>query len=407
MKTIINERARQYLTYTCIAAAPLWLLWIIFDFVFAPDQAHLFLPLRITGSLISLIILLALKQKWGSVSLIQATMFAYYNAAIIYMLLNVDKEVLDIYFNGYSMVMIVMFFILVLKWIDLILFALIVVISFSSIFVFGNQTPYDIFGHGGFMFLTILTLMFFIGVLRYKGILMDVRLSRDIEKANEIQKMNVVLENANKEKEVLLKEIHHRVKNNLQVTSSILSLQLNHISKNQEATSILRESQHRIKTMSAIHETLYKSSNFSSIDFLEYLNNLLADTIEVFKKDCSVELQISPTSEKIHLSIDQSLPCGLIINELATNAMKYAFLNQKEGIISLSLIKINDFVKLTISDNGIGLPENFDFKNTETLGLELVNILIEQLDGEINVTSSKGTTFNISFPYIQSSEKQN
>ena len=378
----------------------MWLLWIIFDYIYAPEVAHLFLPLRIGGSLLSLLILLVLKKKWVSVSAIQAIMFAYYNGIIIYMLLNIEKEALDIYFNGYSMIMIVMFFILVLKWVDLILFTLIVIVSFSTLFAFNVFTPYEIFGHGGFMFLTIFVLMVFIGVLRYKGVLMDLRMSKDIEKAKEIQEMNVVLANSNKEKEVLLKEIHHRVKNNLQVMSSMLSLQLSHISNNPEAKRIIQGSQHRIKSMSAIHETLYRSSNFASIDFLEYLENLITDTIEVFKTNCSVQLVISPSSEKVHLTIDQSLPSGLIINELCTNAMKYAFENRTEGIITISLEKMGGFIHLTIGDNGIGLPENFNIYDTETLGLELVNILIEQLEGEIKVETENGTVYTVIFPFL-------
>lgn len=400
LKTIINQRAAKYLTYTCILAAPIWLLWIIFDYVFAPNVAHLFLPLRITGTLLSLLIIVAVKKQWSSISLIQGLMFAYYNAAITYMLLIIDKDVLDIYFNGYSMILIVMFFILVLKWIDLVIFALITLLSFSSLFIFSSYSAYDIFGHGGFMFLTILAFMIVIGVLRYNGILMDVSLAKDIEKAEEMKQMNTVLENTNKEKEVLLKEIHHRVKNNLQVMSSILSLQLNHIIENDEAKRILKESQHRIKSMSAIHETLYQTSNFASINFSEYLQNLINDTIEVFKIHSDVELIILPTSENIHLSIDQALTCGLIVNELATNAMKYAFKNRSHGAISISLHKIETVIQLTIADDGIGLPENFSFEKTETLGLELVHILTEQLDGEISVDTVNGTSYTLTFPFI-------
>ncbi len=404
METIINQRAAKYLMYTCVVAVPIWLLWIIFDYVFAPNVAHLILPYRIGGSALSLLIIVAIKKNWGSISLIQAIMFAYYNASITYMILIINKDVLDIYFNGYSMIMIVMFFILVLKWIDLFVFASITVLSFCSLFIFSNYSAYDVLGHGGFMFITILGIMTVIGALRYKGILMDVSLAKDIEKSKEIKEMNAVLENTNKEKEVLLKEIHHRVKNNLQVMSSILNLQLNHLSDDNDAKRILQESQHRIKSMAAIHETLYKTSNFASINFLEYLQNLIKDTIEVFTTQSTVELKINPSSEKLHLSIDQALSCGLIINELATNAMKYAFNDREHGTITISLKKVDNMIELCLGDNGVGLPDNFSFEDSETLGIELVHILIEQLDGTISVESVDGTKYTLRFPYLDVSK---
>ncbi|HLV40921.1 MAG TPA: sensor histidine kinase, partial [Brumimicrobium sp.] len=176
----------------------------------------------------------------------------YYNAAIAYMLILVDEDVLDIYFQGYAMVMIVIFFILILSQIELILFTAITTLSFTFVLVFNPAEITYIFGHGGYVFLTILLMMIAIGALRYKGALSDASLAARIQKAKEIEGLNISLEASVKEKEILLQEVHHRVKNNLQIISSILSLQ-NSFVKDHGTKEILKESIARIQSMSVIH----------------------------------------------------------------------------------------------------------------------------------------------------------
>ncbi|MCC6599604.1 MAG: PAS domain S-box protein, partial [Crocinitomicaceae bacterium] len=199
-----------------------------------------------------------------------------------------------------------------------------------------------------------------------------------------------------KEKEVLLQEIHHRVKNNLQVISSILNLQSSYVN-DQKIIEILQESQNRIKSISFIHETLYRTADFSKIDFSEYLRTLTNNLIQSYRlQDCRVSLEAS--LQELNMHIDQAIPCGLIVNELVSNALKYAFAGRKEGILSLELHSEKRKASLRIADNGIGMPQDFLNKKTDSLGIQLVYTLIEQLDGTIQVnTAPTGTEFLITF----------
>jgi PAS domain S-box-containing protein len=198
-----------------------------------------------------------------------------------------------------------------------------------------------------------------------------------------------------KEKEVLLQEVHHRVKNNLQVISSILNLQSSYV--NDEATlEILQESQNRIKSMSFIHETLYRTTDFSSIDFSEYIKSLSYNLIQSYRlQNCAVEFL--PEIDKVSMSIDQSIPCGLIVNELVSNALKYAYKGRKKGKLIVELKEQDNQIHLRIADDGVGLPPNFKFEKNDSLGVQLVYSLTEQLDGTIQVDSEKGTSFLITF----------
>jgi len=214
------------------------------------------------------------------------------------------------------------------------------------------------------------------------------------------EKKNVEIEikKSLEEKDVLLKEVHHRVKNNLQVISSILNLQSAYV-KDEGTLSILRESQNRVKSMSFIHESLYKSKDFSEVNFAEYITNLSNNVFHTFiMNNRSVKLQLD--LDQINLNLDQAIPCGLIINELITNAMKYAFVNDDGGILYVKLKENKGKINICIEDNGIGLPENFNVEEAESLGLQLVYTLIEQLDGTISLKEEKGTKYLITFVKI-------
>jgi PAS domain S-box-containing protein len=199
------------------------------------------------------------------------------------------------------------------------------------------------------------------------------------------------------EKETLLKEVHHRVKNNLQIISSLLRLQSKQI-RDADVLELFQESQNRVRTMALIHEKLYQSDNLAKIDFLEYIRTLIQELSHSYgasKQAIAFKLNI----EKVHLEIDIAIPCGLIINELVSNSFKYAFKDYQTGEIDISLVQhseSNSFI-LTISDNGVGLPQNLDFRKTQSLGLQLVCRLTKQLGGSINLNPSQGTAFQIIF----------
>ncbi|MDZ7261537.1 MAG: ATP-binding protein, partial [candidate division KSB1 bacterium] len=204
-----------------------------------------------------------------------------------------------------------------------------------------------------------------------------------------------------KEKELLLKEIHHRVKNNLQVISSLLNLQAGYI-KDTQALELFQESQNRIKSMALIHEKLYRSQNLAKIDFKEYIHNLtnyLFRSYRAFSNNIVPKIKV----DNIYLGIDTAIPCGLIINELVSNAMKHAFPAGKTGKIWINFSattnrRHSDKLVLSVRDNGVGFPRDLDFRNTESLGLQLVNTLTKQLKGTIELDRSRGTKFKITFP---------
>ena len=219
--------------------------------------------------------------------------------------------------------------------------------------------------------------------------------SQDIT-AREVNERKVKL--ALNEKEILLKEVHHRVKNNLQVVSSILSLQSAYV-EDEKILMILAESQNRIKSMSFIHEALYQTKDFSYIDFKEYILNLSNNLIHSYQIYGNL-VDLALNVEKVLLNLDQAIPCGLIVNELFSNALKYAFEPNKAGNITIALThNSKDEIKLIVKDNGKGLPNNFDFRKTESLGLQLVTTLVEQIDGTVNCETKKGmgTAFIIEF----------
>lgn len=203
-----------------------------------------------------------------------------------------------------------------------------------------------------------------------------------------------------KEKEVLLKEVHHRVKNNLQVISSILNLQSSYI-KDVNTLNLLKESQNRIKSMAFIHESLYQTKDFTSINFSEYVVNLSKNLIHSYSShDNDVELRLD--IDNVFLNLDLAIPCGLIINELVSNALKYAFpASIKEGEIVVGLHVKGDNLQLIISDNGIGLPKDIDYRNTESLGLQLVVTLVDQLNGTVSLENKNGTEYTIIFKQQQ------
>jgi len=198
-----------------------------------------------------------------------------------------------------------------------------------------------------------------------------------------------------KEKEILLKEVHHRVKNNPQVISSILNLQSSHV-KDDKTLNILKESQNKIKSMAFIHESLYQTNDFSKIDFSEYVISLyknLVHSYELFDNFVALKLNV----KEVSLNLDQSIPCGLLINELILNALKYAFPKEKKGIIAVELYEKQGVIYLTVRDNEMGLPKNIDFRNTESLGLQLVMTLTEQIGGEITLDNSRDAKYDITF----------
>jgi PAS domain S-box-containing protein len=199
-----------------------------------------------------------------------------------------------------------------------------------------------------------------------------------------------------KEKEVLLQEIHHRVKNNLQVISSLLYLQ-SRSTKDKELVAMLNESQGRVKTMSLIHEKLYQSEDLAQIDFGEYLSDLVDALVKSYKMNAG-RIRINKDIQKVSLGIDAAIPCGLMINELISNSLQHGFPGDKSGRITVSIRPIGeDEIEIIVSDDGVGLPEYVDPTKAKTLGLKLVRRFAEKLKGTLEVDRSDGAEFRIRF----------
>lgn len=223
-------------------------------------------------------------------------------------------------------------------------------------------------------------------------------ISEDITEMKEAEEM---IMKSLQEKEILLKEVHHRVKNNMQVISSILNLQTAY-TKDKKTLAILKESQNRIKTMALIHESLYQSNDFSKINFSEYILNLSDNLVYSYKMTNMLAALDTDIEANIILNIDRAIPCGLIINELISNAFKHAFKEPSTKNKVQLVLKKSNKIFIEINDNGVGFEENIDYRNTETLGLQLVTTLVDQLGGEISVQREGGTRFRLTFNEKQS-----
>ncbi len=214
-------------------------------------------------------------------------------------------------------------------------------------------------------------------------------------KNNRINTRNEIITNSLKEKDLLVKEVHHRVKNNLQIISSLLKLQAGKMN-NIEIQNALSEAQERINSMSLIHQLLYRNNQMTSLLFNEYLSELttqISSSFSISKRNIKIELKLI----ELELDIDTAIPLGLITTELLSNSYKHAFGDNPGNIlIELSQLSANKY-KLRISDNGKGLPENFDIKKIDSFGLDIVTILTEQINAELKIYNDKGAAFEVVF----------
>jgi PAS domain S-box-containing protein len=224
-------------------------------------------------------------------------------------------------------------------------------------------------------------------ILGYDGIIRDITEKKQIEEQ---------IKASLREKEVLLQEIHHRVKNNLQIVSSLLNLQSAYI-KDAQYREMFRESQDRIRSMALVHSQLYRSENLAEINFNEYISTMVYSLFRSYGVSTD-RIGIRINVDSISLGIGAAIPCGLIINELVSNSLKHAFPERRKGEIAVELRSSDGIVVLTVRDNGVGIADRIDSRNTETLGLRLVTILAEgQLQGTITLERDGGTAFCITF----------
>jgi len=215
------------------------------------------------------------------------------------------------------------------------------------------------------------------------------------ERVNAEKKIKKSLE----EKEMLLKEIHHRVKNNLMIISSLLNLQSRYI-KDKASQNVFKESQNRARSMALIHERLYQSTDLERINYGDYIRSLATELFHTYEADPGL-IKLKINVEDILLDINTAIPLGLIVNELITNSLTHAFSEGNRGKINIDFHPIDDHYEFAVKDNGIGFPEDIDFQNTDSLGLQLINSLTNQIDGDIKLDRNNGTEFKIIFKELE------
>lgn len=233
-------------------------------------------------------------------------------------------------------------------------------------------------------------------VLDYQARVIGIaQILRDLSDQKRVEKQ---LRQSLDEKEVLLREIHHRVKNNLQVISSLLNLQSTNRTS-AAARDVLLDSQNRIGSMALVHQLLYQSNDVGRIDFSEYIRTLVARLVDTYNVGPD-RVTTSVNAVPISLDIDRAIPCGLVLNELVTNALTHAFPEGHAGHLAVTLESIDDTIMLTVKDDGVGLPPELDIATSSTFGLRIAHTLARQLDGELTVTRNSGTTARIVFPTL-------
>lgn len=220
------------------------------------------------------------------------------------------------------------------------------------------------------------------------------KISKELEA--KVKERTLLIESQRDEKEILLKEIHHRVKNNMQVIISLLSIQSGY-TKDENALALFDEAKNRIRSMALIHEKMYQTGDLAHIDFQDYIMALINDLIDTYAINCDIFLDIK--IEKVKFGIDTLIPLGLLLNEIISNALKYGFIDQDKGKITIHLTidKTENTYTMIIGDNGIGMPLGTLEKEEGTLGMELIKIFVTQLDGDIKRLDEKGTLFKIKF----------
>jgi two-component sensor histidine kinase len=401
----------------------MWPLWSIFDYYLVPDIAFQIGIARVVLSAICVLLILLLRQSKVSEACAQSILLytAYVFVGVIVNLVPETK--MFAFFVGATMIVVAGFVYLIIPPLRLVLYGIIsmgLIVVFNLIFQ--KHSFMQVIENGGIMYFSISIFSIGFSWIHYRTTLRDITQKVEIENANhklnrqqeilaqqneEIRRQKLRLEQKNSdltdslnEREILLKEIHHRVKNNLQIIASLLNMQ-SEKTENKELKSGLKVSQSRIEAMAMIHENLYKSDKLSEINMAEYFENLLnyiQNSFNFEKRGVLLKTEI----DNIRTDIDKTILCGLIVNELITNSAKYAFEeNQSPKIIKFTCKQKQSAVLITINDNGKGLPDNFNINNSKTIGLRLASGLAKQLHSELILENGAGLNAKFQFQNIR------
>lgn len=382
----IAGRSLQITKILLLIAVFLWPFWILFDYTFAPSLWLEFLPIRIFFCLFSLaFFLLVYRKKIGN----RSAQYAFIIPPLLtvaYMFNVVPEEALYVYFLGATMVLIVGFFFLILPLKHGVFIGSFAILSILIVNVLLNQNTLDqLVGNGGFVYLSLCLFGVGLSYVRFQSVTNSIKNELLLEESN--QKLQAMVE----ERNMLLQEVHHRVKNNLQIISSLVKLQEDQVNE-KTANEMLQLTQDRIRSLSIIHECLYQADEFAFLDFENYVDTLvdyLEKTYGLSEKGIRLTYEVRTKS----LGMSQMVPCGLIINEAVTNSIKYAF--DTIGQIHIRAESISGEVCLYITDDGKGFDEAQ--VNENSLGIRLIKGLALQLKGNVSFKTENGTQILVKF----------
>lgn len=392
-----RHQQRSIFEITCLIAVPVWLFWIFFDYYFAPAQWMVFLPTRIAGSALSLILYVLSKKYTGYRAVYNVLLLLFTIFAVAFYVNYVDQQALPTYYLGFCLIAIIAGMVLIYSPVELIVIA---VSIFVSVLIFGliinKHSVYVHFEKGGFLMTSVFLFSSLGGIIRVRNLQKMIRQDFRLNGLNHsLMEKNVQMENSLAEREILLREIHHRVKNNLHIISSMLNLQVEHASSKTPA-EVIRASQDRIISMALLHEKLYQSENFKSIDIKSYIESV-ANHLHGSYIQHTPGIILRCDLDTKDFTIDTLVPLGLIVNELVTNSLKYGRSQTEESVIEINGKINNEGYEVSICDNGPGF-EHGNAMAKQSLGLKLVRGLANQINAHLSHFNTNGSRFNLLIP---------
>ena len=382
---------------TCSIAIPVWLIWILFDYYFAYEQYLVFLPIRIGGSVSSLFLLLINKNYKRALPICNLMLLVITILAVGFFVNKVNEDALPTYYIGYCLIAIIAGMVLVYTEFELAVLSISIIVSVVLFgFIFQTHSVFTHFERGGFLMLSVLLFSTLGGIIRARNLRKMIQQEFKLNELNfTLTEKNIEMENSLTEREILLREIHHRVKNNLHIISSMLNLQVEHASSKTPA-EVIRASQDRIISMALLHEKLYQSENYKSIDIKSYIESVahhLHSSYIVHSPGIILRCEL----QNRDFSIDTLVPLGLIVNELVTNSLKYGKSEKAQSIIEINGTIENENYNVSISDNGPGFAQD-NAMTKKSLGLKLVKGLANQINAKLSHLNHKGSSFNLMIP---------
>jgi len=397
IKIQYDEKAKQAVINLSFVAIFLWPFWIIFDYLFAYNIFNILLITRVFLTITVFVIYYLTKKN--KIHYITSEIILF-STAITFIAAGVNivkPDSVNLYFNAGLFVIVVGFLILFLDKKRIIAYGLWTILSVLIFqYIFNKHSITFLIGNGGVTYFSVLIFVMMYSVVKRKNAIKEITQNILLAKQQkQLLETNNKLKQTISQKELLIKEIHHRVKNNLQIISSLISLQKENLSDN-TIKNILQITQNRILSMLIIHEKLYKKENIDSLSIKDYYSDLINS---LNKTTPTKNVKITLDIVDISLSINKLIPCGLILNELYANSIKHAF-PDNFGKINIKGELNNNMFTITYSDNGIGLPKQYKSNQTDnnTLGFKLIQGLSKQIDGDFKILSAqKGSRFIIEF----------